>query len=95
MSAYAIVDVAVKDADKYEEYRKAVVPTVDKFGGKFVVRGGKFEVTEGQWTPNRLVVVEFPDMAKLKAWYNSADYAQAKALRQSAADANFVIVEGT
>ena len=94
MSAYAIVDVAVTDMQKYDDYRKAVGATVDKYGGKFIVRGGPFEVTEGQWKPNRLVVVEFPDMAKLKAWYGSPEYTEAKTLRETAAVANFVMVEG-
>lgn len=68
--------------------------SIAEFGGRFLVRGGAMEVLEGDWKPKRLVVLEFPDLAALKAWYHSPGYQQLLALRKQAAISNFVIVEG-
>ena len=65
-----------------------------KDGGKFVVRGGKHEVLEGEWRPVRLVVIEFPDMAALKAWYQSPEYTALIKLRQGASRGSLIAVEG-
>jgi uncharacterized protein (DUF1330 family) len=74
MAAYLIVDIDVKNAAGYEEYRRQVPTTVAKYGGRFIVRGGTSETLEGDWSPKRVVVVEFPTMEALKRWYNSAEY---------------------
>lgn len=94
MSAYIVVDVDVRDPARYEEYRKTVLPTLQAYGGRFLVRGGKVEVLEGSWSPKRFVVVEFPDAATAKKWWDSAEYAGPKAVRQSASHTNMIIVEG-
>ena len=94
MAAYVVVDVQVNDPVRYEEYRKTVAPTLAAYGGRFLVRGGKVEVLEGAWSPKRLVVVEFPDMATAKAWWSSAEYANPKAVRQSASHTEMIVVEG-
>ncbi len=94
MSAYIIVNVDVKDPTLYEEYRKLVPASIEKYGGKFVARGGKHEVLEGEWQPNRLVILEFPSYDQAQAWYHSEEYREPKAMRFNAANAELVIVEG-
>lgn len=93
MAAYIIVQVEVTDADAYETYKTQVPPTLEAFGGEFVVRGGAQEVLEGDWPP-RSVVLRFPDVETAKAWHSSEIYAAPKALRQSASKGNMVVVEG-
>jgi uncharacterized protein (DUF1330 family) len=94
MSAYVIVEVNVTDQMLYEDYKKLVPATVEKYGGRFAVRGGKIDVKEGGWSPARLVVLEFPSMEKARAWYHSPEYAPALALRLKAANAKLILVEG-
>jgi len=94
MAAYIIVNVAVHDPERYEDYRKSVLATLPPYGGKFLVRGGKVEVLEGDWTPKRFVIVEFPSADKARDWWHSAEYAAPKALRQATAHSQMVLVEG-
>jgi uncharacterized protein (DUF1330 family) len=94
MPAYLIADVEVHDPDVYAEYRRQVLPLVHKHGGRFIVRGGAHEALEGEWRPQRLVVIEFPDMAALKGWYHSPEYAGLIALRQGVSRGSLVAVEG-
>ena len=82
MSAYVVVEVEVNDLVRYEDYKAMVPPSLEAFGGRFLVRGGKVETLEGDWTPKRFVMVEFPTLEKAKAWWSSQEYAEAKALRQ-------------
>ena len=94
MPAYLIADVEVRDQEVYAEYRRQVLPLVQKHGERFVVRGGKHEVLEGDWQPARLVVIEFSDMAALKAWYESPEYTVLIKLRQGVSRGSLVAVEG-
>jgi uncharacterized protein (DUF1330 family) len=94
MSAYVVVQVDVKDPVRYEDYKRLVPRSVAKYGGRFVVRGGKTETLEGTWSPKRFVMLEFPDAERAKAWWASADYAEAKALRQATAHTELIVVEG-
>jgi uncharacterized protein (DUF1330 family) len=94
MAAYVIGDVNVKNPEAYQEYRKQVLATIEKYGGRFLVRGGEHEVLEGAWRPRRLVILEFPDMAAAKKWYRSSEYAPLIKLRQTASDGNLVAVAG-
>jgi uncharacterized protein (DUF1330 family) len=94
MPAYVIAEVNVTDAKLYEDYKKMVPATVEKYGGRFAVRGGKVDSREGGWSPARLVVLEFPSMEKARAWYDSPEYAPALALRLKAANAKLILVEG-
>lgn len=94
MAAYVIVDVEVKDAAAYEEYRKRVPPTIAQYGGRYLVRGGRFEKLEGDWTPSRVVVLEFPTFEQAKRWYDSEEYRASKAVRLKAARSNAILVEG-
>jgi len=94
MPAYLIADVEVLDQNAYAEYRRQVLPLIQKHGGRFIVRGGQHEVLEGDWQPARLVIIEFPDMATLRTWYRSPEYAALIELRQSASRGSLVAVEG-
>lgn len=95
MSAYVIAEVEVTDPAAYEDYRKQVPGVVTKYGGKFIVRGGKIESMEGGWSPKRVVVLEFASMEQALKWYRSADYAPLVKLRQKASKGKLIIVEGT
>ena len=94
MSAYVIVQVDIKDPDRYAEYRKMVPPSLEPYGGRFIVRGGALETLEGSWSPARLVVLEFDDVERAKAWLSSEEYREARALRQATAETEMIVVEG-
>lgn len=94
MSAYIIVDVKVHDAKLYDEYKGQVPPTLEKHGGRFLVRGGKTESLEGDWSPSRLVVIEFPSAEDARAWWSSPDYAEPKSLRQRASVTQMILADG-
>ena len=94
MPAYIVVEVEVEDPIRYEDYKKMVPPSLAEYGGRFLVRGGKVENFEGDWSPKRLVIAEFPSVEKAKAWWSSPEYAEAKALRQATAKTQLIVVEG-
>jgi len=94
MAAYVIADTHITDQKTYDDYKRQVAPLIAKFGGRFIVRGGKQIVLEGTWRPERVVVIEFPDMEAITAWYNSPEYAPLLTLRQPAATDHLVAVEG-
>lgn len=94
MPAYLIAEVEVHDPKGYEEYRRLVGPSLQKYGARFLARGGRIDVLEGKWNPSRVVIVEFDSADKARQWYRSEDYRPAKEARQKASSANFVIVEG-
>ena len=82
MSAYIILDVEVADGDLYGKYKKHCSPTLEKFGGKFLVRGGSAHNLEGDWQPHRIVIIEFDSLERAKAWWSSEEYRVLKQLRQ-------------
>jgi uncharacterized protein (DUF1330 family) len=92
--AYIIADVTVTDPATMEEYRKLVPATLAPYGGRFVVRGGAHQTLEGDWKPNRLVVLEFPSLEQARRWYDSEQYREPKAMRLRAGRTNLVIVDG-
>jgi uncharacterized protein (DUF1330 family) len=71
--AYVIATVEVKDPVRYEDYKTLVPPSIAAFGGRFVARGGKTDVLEGDWNPNRLVILEFPTAERARQWYDSPE----------------------
>ena len=91
---YVIAQINVTDPQTYQSYVAKVLPTVEAFGGRFIVRGGKAQSYEGTPTGNRHVVIEFPSYQAADKWYHSDAYAEAKALRQSASNSVQTIVEG-
>jgi uncharacterized protein (DUF1330 family) len=94
MPAYVIAHIDVKDPARYAEYIKMSPISIQKFGGRFIARGGKAESLEGTWQPKRLVLLEFPSAEVARAWYASDDYAPAKALRQATSTGDLVLIEG-
>jgi uncharacterized protein (DUF1330 family) len=94
MSAYVIVQVSVNDTERYELYKQMSPGTIAAYGGRFIVRGPKVETLEGTWAPLRLVVLEFPSVERAKEWWNSPEYAEAKALRQATASTQMIVVDG-
>jgi uncharacterized protein (DUF1330 family) len=95
MPAYVVVDIDIRDPVAYERYKEMAAPTVAAYGGRYVVRGGVTQILEGSWAPRRLVILEFPSAEAGRAWWNSPEYQPAKALRQSCADTEMLLVEGT
>ena len=94
MPAYVLANVTVKDPVRYEDYRRLVTPTLAKYGGRFIVRGGTVEVLEGDWQPNRLVIVEFPSIDHARQWWSSPEYTEAKLIRQATSEGTLLILEG-
>jgi uncharacterized protein (DUF1330 family) len=94
MAAYVIVDVKISDPVVYAQYRQLTPAAIAAYGGRFVVRGGPVETLEGEWSPERIVVLEFESVAQAKAWWSSAEYGPAKALRQRSATTRMIVVGG-
>ena len=94
MSAYIIVEIDVTDPERYEAYRELVPGAIAASGGRFAVRGGEMAVLEGDWSPKRLVVLEFPTLDAAKAFYESPLYREAREVRAGAAKLNMVAVAG-
>ena len=94
MAGYVIGTVNVKDPERYERYKSMVVPTVEAYGGRYLVRGGEVQGIEGSWSPPRVVVLEFESAERAREWWASDEYAEAKALRHATADSEMIIVGG-
>jgi len=94
MKAYVIVNVAIRDPERYKEYIKAATPTVAAHGGKYIVRGGRAELLEGSVAIHRIVVLEFPSYAQAQGWFDSPEYRQAQKIRQSCSTGDLFLVEG-
>ena len=94
MAGYLIVNNEVTDEAKYAEFRERIASAVKVHGGKYLVRGGTCEVMEGDWSPDRVVVVEFADVDSAKAYLNSAEYQELKGIRVQSAKANVIVVDG-
>ena len=94
MPAYVVALVNVTDPERYEEYRRLVLPTITAFGGRFVARGGRTEVLEGALSPGRVVIVEFPTLERAKEWWSSPEYSEARAIRQATSEGTLIVVEG-
>jgi len=95
MPAYAVVNVRrILENSEMTEYRSRVQATLDLYGGRFLVRGGVVEVREGEWNPERLVVIEFPSIQHARDWYDSPEYRAIVGLRTRNSQTDFVFVEG-
>lgn len=94
MPAYVIVEVDVHDPVQYEDYKSQTPATLAKYGGRFIVRGGRAETLEGDRQPGRLVVLQFDSAEQAHKWWSSPEYAPAKALRQRIAATRMIVVEG-
>lgn len=95
MAAYAVVDVSgMKDPDALGRYREQVVPLVEHHGGRYLAATDQLETLEGDWSPIVMVIIEFPDMEHLRAFWNDDAYQPLKSLRQQAIDAKLIAVNG-
>jgi uncharacterized protein (DUF1330 family) len=84
MPAYVIAEHIVTDAAKFEEYRTKAGPMIAGYGGRYLTRSGTHRLPEGgHWKPERVVIIEFPDMDSLERWYNSPEYQPLIALRKA------------
>lgn len=93
MPALLIADIFVKDAEAYAEYRNANPAIVHDFGGRYIALGGEIEVLEGDWHPRRTIVIEFPDMDAIRAFYNSPEYIELRKIRWHSAASRLVAIE--
>ncbi len=94
MPAYVIAEVEITDPTVYEPYRPLAAASIARFGGRFVARGGAAELLEGEGAPQRVVVIEFPDIATARRWYHSDEYQSAVKIRQAASRGRLILVEG-
>ena len=94
MPAYVIADIEITDPVGYEEYRRWVPATIAQYGGRYLARGGRAETLEGGWQPRRLVVIEFPTMSQARAWYESDEYREPRAIRHRCSEGQAILVEG-
>ena len=94
MAAYVIYQAEVLDAERYEQYRAQVTEIISAAGGRYLVRGGAFEVLEGDAPEGRTVVLEFPTRQSALEWYHGAEYTAARRLREGAARARMYVVDG-
>lgn len=94
MPGYIIARIEVTDWDQYREYMEATPDILERYGGQFIVRGGRTETLEGREESARVVVVRFPSFEKAIEFYHSAEYSQARKLREGAATVHFIAVEG-
>ena len=92
--AYIVADVTIHDPETYDRYKDMVPATIAKYGGRYCVRGADVTTLEGSWSPKRFVLLEFPTAAQAQAWWDSPEYAPAKALRHSAAHTQMLLIDG-
>jgi uncharacterized protein (DUF1330 family) len=94
MPAYVVVEIEVTDPSKYEAYKQLAPPSIRKYGGRYLVRGGTVETLEGKWSPKRFVILRFDSMEQAKAWWQSPEYRDAKQLRQASARTEMICAQG-
>jgi uncharacterized protein (DUF1330 family) len=94
MPAYVISDVTIQDTAAMDSYRSRAAASIAHYGGRYLARGGAVEILEGGWCPNAIIIVEFPDRERARAWYRSPEYAAALQFRDAALIRNLILVEG-
>ncbi len=94
MAAYILADVEVTDPEEYQLYTQQVPGTIEKYGGRFLVRGGQPETLEGDRQSKRVVIIEFPDIEQARAWYHSPEYSAIIGIRHRAAISHLFILQG-
>jgi len=95
MSAFLVVDTKIEDPEGYEAYKTLAKPIAESYGGVYRARGGELETVEGDlWRPTRMVIIEFPDMEKARAFFNSEEYQPVKALRHASAKCTLALIDG-
>ncbi len=94
MAGYVIAIVDVTNPESYQEYSRQVPATIAKYGGRYLVRGGKMELGEGEWPGPRTVILEFPSLARALEWYGSPEYNPLRPIRQACSSASIAFFEG-
>ena len=94
MSAFVIFDVEIRDPERYQDFMRQVKPALEAAGAKDLARGGAHKVYEGDWSPRRIVLLEFPSVAAWESFYNGPTYQGLKAIRDECSSARLVSVEG-
>ena len=94
MPGYVIFNIDIKKPNEYKKYVEKVTPIANKFGGKYIVRGGEAEVIEGTWTYPRTIIIKFPSYEKALEWYSSEEYKPIKKIRLDNSVSNGIIIEG-
>jgi uncharacterized protein (DUF1330 family) len=92
--AYVIAETKVEDPARYDDYRRLAVPSIEKHGGIYLVRGGSVESLVGDWTPERLAIVRFDSVERAKEWWNSPEYSDARRLRSEITKSRIIVAEG-
>jgi len=92
--AYAILTISVDDADAYTAYRERSPAALERYDGRYLARGGAIEAIEGDWRPERVVILEFPSLARAHEWYDSPEYRAIREIRQQAAPTRMIFVDG-
>jgi uncharacterized protein (DUF1330 family) len=94
MSVYMIIESKVKDQERYSQYISRVPEIISKYGGRYLVRGGKITALWGGWLPERMIILEFPSEDNIRQWLSSSEYQAISPLREAGADTRVVLVEG-
>jgi uncharacterized protein (DUF1330 family) len=94
MPAYVFANIRITDASDYERYKEIVPATIERFGGRYLARGGRTEVLEGELEPGRVILLEFPSYEHAERWYSSTEYARAKLVRQDSSEGELVFIDG-
>ena len=94
MPAYLMVRAKVTDMKRYQEYMKLTPAILEKYGGRFIIRGGEKVILEGPEVTERMVMVKFDSVDAARRMYDSAEYQVAVKVRQGAAEASFIVMEG-
>jgi uncharacterized protein (DUF1330 family) len=94
VTGIVVVDIEVLDPLRYEDYKRLASAAISAYGGRYLVRGGASEVLAGEWTPRRLVVLEFESVDQAKTCFTSPEYAEAKKVRETCARMNMIVVDG-
>lgn len=92
MSAYVIIDIKVLDTDSYSDYVRKVPPIIEKYGGRYLVRGGEITTLSGGWHPERVILLEFDSAEQVNNWLTSPEYAEITSLREKSTESKAILI---
>ena len=95
MAVYVIIEIKIRDKEPYSEYVEKVRSIVEKYNGRYLVRGGKVTPIFGDWNPERIIVIEFPSYEDVKRWLSSQEYKEIAPLREKSTITKAIVVEGS
>ena len=93
MPAYVVAYVGMRDPEPLQRYAAAVTATVERYGGRFLFAGPRFELLDGDWPGDVIAIIEFPSQADARRWHASAEYADVLPLRQAAGPTGLVVTQ--